>query len=296
MLSATAAASAATVVSSRGAVGSNNRFVSAIVGGVAGLTAAALSSLPRSRPTGCAEKDPPAPPHAPFWFKPKLHGFDIPSVRRGYEVYRQVCATCHAMESSCFRHMTNTVYPERRVKEIAASFDVMDGPNDSGEMFERPGGPLDAFPSPYPNEAAARYANNGSVPPDLSLIAAARHGGVDYLFALLTGYREPPAGIKLRSGLYYNTYFPGGAISMPPPLENGQIEYEDGTPATKTQMAKDVCQFLCWAQDPMHDERKLMGLKVYTVMWIMAISTGLWYRLMWMTLRSRRIDFGKTVL
>ena len=274
----------------------SNRFVSYFVGGVAGLGAAAISSLPHARPATCAEKDPPTPPHAPFWFKPKLHGFDVPSIRRGYEVYRQVCATCHSMESSSFRHMTNTVYPERRVKSIAASFDVVDGPNDIGEMFERPGGPLDAFPSPYPNEAAARYANNGAVPPDLSQIAAARHGGVDYLFALLTGYREPPAGIKLRSGLYYNTYFPGGAISMPPPLQNGQIEYEDGTPATKSQMAKDVCQFLTWAQDPMHDERKLLGLKVYSVMWVMAISTGLWYRLMWMTLRSRRIDFAKTVL
>lgn len=141
-------------------------------------------------------------------------------------------------------------------------------------MFTRPGNLLDPFPSPYPNEEAARFANQGASPPDLSQQAAAHHGGCDYIMSLLTGsttrsrysngssslvgYRDPPAGVSLRSGLYYNTYFPGGAISMPPPLNDGAIEYEDGTPAVASQMAKDVSQFLTWAQDPQHDERKLI--------------------------------------
>ena len=242
----------------------------------------------------CSEKDPPTPPMYPWWFKPLSHGYDIPSVRRGYEVYRQVCATCHSLEMMAYRRMVNTVYPERRVKEFAAMNDVTDGPDDKGEMYQRPGNLLDTFPSPYPNEQAARFANNGAYPPDLTVMAAAREGGADYMFSLLTGYREPPAGIKLRAGLYYNPYFPGGAISMPPPLQPGQLEYEDGTAATVSQMAKDVTQFLCWTQDPMHDERKLLGLKVCSALLVWTAISAVWHRTMWVPLKTLRIDFTKT--
>merc|ERR1719375_1855324 len=156
----------------------------------AGLSAAAtLAVAVTPGPVRCDDKDPPHPPRYAFWFKSIFHSMDIPSVRRGYEVYRQVCATCHSMKQLHFRHLVNQVYPEKHMKKIAATFDVKDGPNDEGEMFDRPGILTDAFPAPYPNEEAARYANGGALPPDLSVLTTAKHEGVDYIFALLTSYR-----------------------------------------------------------------------------------------------------------
>lgn len=198
------------------------------------------------------------------------------------------------MKQLQFRHLVNQVYPERRMKEIAASYDVVDGPDETGEMFERPGILMDAFPSPYPNEESARYANGGANPPDLSVYTTAKHEGVDYIFALLTGYRDPPAGIAVRDGLYYNTYFPGGLIGMPPPLESdGQVEYEDGTPCTRAQMAKDVVNFLTWAAEPTHDERKVLGLKAMFALAAGSVISGVWYRSAWIGFKTRRIDFVK---
>lgn len=244
----------------------------------------------------CSEKDPPHFPEYPFYFKPVWNSFDVPSVRRGYEVYRQVCATCHSMNQIHFRHLVNAVLPEARVKQIAAQYDVVDGPNDEGEMFTRPAILVDSFPSPYPNEEAARYSNGGALPPDLSVYSAAKHDGPEYIFSVLTSYCEPPAGIELRSGLYYNTYFAGGAISMPPPLENGQVEYECGTPATVTQMAHDVVSFITWATEPTHDERKLMGMKVCTGMALWLGALLVYKNWMWTQWKTRRIDFKKAVL
>merc|ERR1712045_999153 len=163
----------------------------AVVGVTAAAAAATLSPAP---PTRCEDKDPPHPPRYPFWIKSIFHAHEIPSVRRGYEVYKQVCATCHSMKQLHFRHGVNAVYPEKRMKEIALQFDVVDGPNDEGEMFTRPGILVDAFPSPYPNEEAARYANGGALPPDLSVYTTAKHEGLDYIFALLLGYHDPPEG------------------------------------------------------------------------------------------------------
>ncbi|RXM92852.1 Cytochrome c1, heme protein, mitochondrial [Acipenser ruthenus] len=140
--------------------------------------------------------------------------------------------------------------------------EVVDGPDDNGEMFTRPGKLSDYFPKPYPNPEAARAANNGALPPDLSYIVNARHGGEDYVFSLLTGYCDPPAGVSLLEGVYYNPYFPGQAIGMAPPIYNEVLEYDDGTPATMSQVAKDVCTFLRWAAEPEHDQRKRMGLKL----------------------------------
>jgi len=244
----------------------------------------------------CNDKDPPHPPRYPFLFKSFFGAHDIPSCRRGYEVYRQVCATCHSMKQLHFRHLVNQLLPEKRMKQIAASYDVVDGPNDEGEMFERPGILTDAFPSPYPNEEAGRYANGGALPPDLSVYTTAKHEGVDYIFSLLTGYRDPPAGIELRSGLYYNTYFPGGAISMPPPLSDNGVDYEDGTPATVSQQAKDVVCFLTWAAEPTHDERKVFGLKGFSGMLLGSIIFGTWNRFVWIGYKTRRIDFTKAAL
>jgi len=266
-----------------------SRFVAA--GAVA--TAAAIAA---PAPARCEDKDPPHPPRYPFWVKSIFHAHEIPSVRRGYEVYRQVCATCHSMKQLHFRHLVNQVLPEKRVKQIANSFDVVDGPNDEGEMFTRPGILADAFPSPYPNEEAARYANGGALPPDLSVYTTAKHEGLDYIFALLTGYRDPPAGLPVRDGLYYNTYYPGGLIAMPPPLQDGACDYEDGTPCTKSQMAKDVVNFLCWAAEPTHDERKLLGLKAMSACMVGTALAGVWYRSYWIGYKTRRIDFAKAVM
>jgi len=269
-------------------------FVGTAVAGGAAATAYAFGS-----PTAvhCDDKDPPHAPRYPFFFKSIFHAMDIPSVRRGYEVYRQVCATCHSMKQLHFRHLVNQVYPEKHMKKIAATFDVKDGPNDEGEMFDRPAILTDAFPAPYPNEEAARYANGGALPPDLSVYTTAKHEGVDYIFALLLSYREPPAGIEVRDGLYYNPYFPGGLIGMPPPLHSdGLVEYEDGTPCTRSQMAKDVVMFLTWASEPTHDERKLMGLKALSACMLGTGFMAVWYRSSWIGFKTRRIDFAKAVM
>jgi len=272
------------------------RFAKPLAGATA-FGAAAAFAVPVGSPSRCDDKDPPHPPRYPFWFKSIFHSLDIPSVRRGYEVYRQVCATCHSMNQLHFRHLVNQVLPEKRLKQICSSFDVVDGPNDEGEMFERPGILTDAFPAPYPNEESARFANGGALPPDLSVYTTAKHEGVDYIFALLTSYREPPVGVQCRQGLYYNPYFPGGLLAMPPPLaDDGLVDYEDGTPATKTQMAKDVVEFLTWASEPTHDERKLMGLKAMSACMVGSVISGVWYRSYWITFKTRRIDFTRAVM
>lgn len=264
---------------------------------IAAGTAVAAAAATAYAPAKCEDKDPPHPPRWPFWQKSIFHSMDIPSVRRGYEVYRQVCATCHSMKQLHFRHLVNQVLPEKRMKQLASAIDVVDGPNDEGEMFERPGILTDAFPSPYPNEETARYANGGALPPDLSVYTTAKHEGLDYIFSLLVGYRDPPAGFAVREGLYYNPYYPGGLIAMPPPLSSdGQIEYEDGTPCTRSQMAHDVTNFFCWASEPTHDERKLMGLKAMSACLVGTALAGTWYRSYWIGYKTRRVDFAKAVM
>jgi len=148
---------------------------------------------------------------------------------------------------------------------MAEEHEYTDGPDDQGEMFQRPGKLADYMPAPYPNEEAARAGNGGALPPDLSLIIKARHGGADYVFSLLTGYIDPPAGVEIREGMNYNPYFPGGAISMARVLFDGLVEYDDGTPATTSQMAKDVVTFLAWAAEPEHDQRKQYGIKAVII-------------------------------
>ncbi|KAL8537540.1 hypothetical protein ACS0TY_012605 [Phlomoides rotata] len=165
-----------------------------------------------------------------------LSSYDHASIRRGHQVYQQVCASCHSMSLISYRDLVGVAYTEEETKAMAAEIEVVDGPNDEGEMFTRPGKLSDRFPEPYGNEQAARFANGGAYPPDLSLITKARHNGQNYVFALLTGYHDPPAGITIRDGLHYNPYFPGGAIAMPKMLNDGAVEYEDGTPATEAQV------------------------------------------------------------
>lgn len=172
--------------------------------------------------------------------------YDCAGLRRGFQVYRQVCATCHSIQRVHYRELVGVTHTAEELVEMASEVEVVDGPNDEGEMFERPAKLSDPLPSPYENEQQGRLANGGALPPDLSLMVKARHAGQDYLFSLLTGYCEAPAGKELMPGLYYNPYFPGGMIAMPPPLSDDGVEYEDGTVATISQQAKDVVQFLNW--------------------------------------------------
>jgi ubiquinol-cytochrome c reductase cytochrome c1 subunit len=225
-----------------------------------------------------------------------LDAIDHASVRRGLQVYKEVCASCHGLKFVAFRNLVDVTHTEEQAKAFAASYSIKDGPNSDGEMFERPGKLFDYFPAPYPNEEAARAANRGALPPDLSVIVKARHGAEDYVYSLLTGYKEPPAGVQLRQGLYYNPYFSGGAIGMPPPLiTEGQVDYEDGTPSTIAQMAKDVTTFLVWTSMPEHDERKLTGFRTMLFLAISLLGVTYWKRFRWSSFKNQKVSIKDTL-
>lgn len=250
--------------------------------GVAGSGAAVL-----------CDDDSAHPAHFPWPHSGPLSSFDHKAIRRGWEVYRQVCASCHSIEFITFGDLIGVTHSKSEVKTMAKEFDVEDGPDMEGNMFERPGKQSDTVPGPFKNENAAAAANNGSVPPDLTLLTLSREGGADYLMALLTGYCDPPVGEPPLETGYYNPYFEGGVIAMPPPLMDGQIEYSDGTPATVSQMAKDVTTFLSWAAEPEHDERKRMGFQWVSAMVIAAGLAGYYKRFRWAPLKTRKISYHK---
>lgn len=188
--------------------------------------------------------------------------FDRQAAQRGAQVYLEVCSVCHSNHNLYYRNLKDIGFSEAEIKQIARNHTVKDGPNAEGEMFDRPALPSDRFVSPYPNQEAARAANNGAYPVDLSLIIKAREEGPNYVYSLLTGYKEAPEGFTMMPGLHYNPYFEGSQIAMPPPLTENQVTFSDGTPATVEQMAKDVVIFLQWAAEPEMEHRKSMGLKV----------------------------------
>jgi len=232
------------------------------------------------------------PPKLPFSHNGPIDAFDHASIRRGYQVYKQVCSACHSMRFLAYRHLVAVSHTEEEAKTEAAEIMVTDGPDENGDFFDRPGKLFDYFPSPYKNDAAAAAANNGAIPPDLSYIALARHGNESYVYSLLNGYCDPPAGIEVREGQYFNPYYPGGAISMAPPLYNEIIEYEDGTPATQSQLAKDVCTFLSWSASPEQDMRKKMFIKTTIVFSALIGLSWYWKRMKWSVLKSRKIVYA----
>ena len=192
--------------------------------------------------------------------------FDRTSLQRGYQVYQEVCSGCHSVQHLSYRNLSEKGGPEflpEEVKAIAAQFEVTDGPNEDGEMFTRPGRLSDKFISPFPNVKAAAAANGGAYPPDMSVLAKARKGGANYIYSLLMGYEEAPAGYELDDGVYYNKYMPGQKIKMAEPISDGIVEYADGTETSKAQIARDVTTFLVWAADPHLEARHKIGFKVF---------------------------------
>ena len=198
-------------------------------------------------------------------FKGLTGKFDRASLQRGFQVYKEVCSSCHSMQYLSYRNLGEPGGPEfslEEVKAIAASIEIDDGPDSQGEMFTRPGRPSDKFKSPYPNVNASIAANGGAYPPDMSVLVKARPGGADYIYSVLVGYEDPPVGMILDEGVYYNKYMIGNKIKMSAPLSEGIVDYTDGNEATVDQMAKDVTTFLSWAAEPELETRHKTGIKV----------------------------------
>ena len=243
-----------------------------------------------------------------FSFEGPFGTFDQGQLQRGYKVYREVCSSCHSMNLMHFRTLGEKGGPfydpkaknpaeNGYVKALAAEIQVADIDNETGEPIQRPGIAADKFPSPYPNHTAAAAANGGAAPPDLSVMAKARHGGADYIYSILTGYHTPPAGLKMTNTQHYNAYMagdltpfmpkgapkpPGGFIAMPPPLTAaGQVTYDDGTPGTVENYAKDVAAYIAWASEPHAVERKQAGFGVLFFLILFAGVTYVSYRRIW---------------
>ncbi|HWB51647.1 MAG TPA: cytochrome c1 [Stellaceae bacterium] len=237
------------------------------------LISALIALLALAAPAA-AQEAPPIP-HQQWSFQGVFGTYDQAALQRGFQVYKEVCAACHPVKHLSFRDLTELGYSEDQVKGIAAQYQVTDGPNDQGEMYQRPAKPSDPIPGPFPNDQAARAANNGALPPDQSLIVKQRAGGPDYIYAIITGYKDAPAGVKMNANMYYNEYFPGHQIAMPPPLtSDGQVVHADGSKPTIAQMAHDVTTFLAWAAEPNLNERHRMGAKVILFLVVVA---GIFY-------------------
>jgi ubiquinol-cytochrome c reductase cytochrome c1 subunit len=213
--------------------------------------------------------------------------FDRAQLQRGFQVYKEVCAACHGLKRVAFRSLADLGFSEAEVKALAAAVEVPTLNPDTGEPSTRPGIAADYFPSPYPNEIAARAANNNALPPDLSLQVKSHHHGAQYIYSLLTGYQNPPAGHEVPQGLHFNPYFANLNIAMPPPITtDGQVSYADGTPATVDQMAKDVTAFLTWAAEPKLEARKRTGLAVVIFLLLTSVLAYLAYRRVWADAKS----------
>ena len=206
-------------------------------------------------------------------------------------MYKQVCAACHSIQYVSFRNLVNVTHTEQEAKREAADYQIQDGPDEEGEMFFRAGKLTDYFPNPYKNEIVARNANNGALPPDLTYITLAREPEENYIFSLLTGYMDPPAGMKVNPNQHFNPYFAGGMTAMAQALYDDVIEYEDGTPATASQLAKDIANFLAWCSHPELETRKLIAIKTCFIVVGLFGVTMYMKRLKWSVIKSRKILF-----
>jgi ubiquinol-cytochrome c reductase cytochrome b/c1 subunit len=265
------------------------------------MLAGSLLGLGAVAPVMAQDQEQPVPPRQKWSFSGPFGHFDRGQLQRGFKVYKEVCSVCHGMKYVAFRNLEDLGYSEAQVKSIAAEYKIQDGPNDQGEMFERNGRPADYFPTPWPNEKAARARYNG-VPPDMSVLAKARtyergfpwfifdmftqfqEQGPDYIHAYLTGYQEkPPAGFTLPPASFYNEYFPGHATAMPPPLTDQRVDYTDGSPTTVDQYAKDVSAFLVWASEPNMEARKRIGFQVMIFLIVLASMLYFTKKRVWAT-------------
>ena len=225
--------------------------------------------------------------HKDWSFNGIFGTFDKASMQRGFQAYREVCAGCHSLNYIAFRNLADLGYNEAEIKAIAAEYEVMDGPNDEGEMFMRAAIPADYFPAPYPNENAARAGNNGAYPPDLSLITKARAHGPDYLYSLLTSYKDAPAGKDVPDGMYYNAAYSGNMIAMPQPLYGDDVEYADGAETSVSAVSADIVNFLMWTAEPSLESRKRIGV---ATLFFLIVFTGLSYgamRFIWADVKKK---------
>lgn len=244
------------------------RLSTALLGALAG------GLLTASAPAVAQEADAPVPPSQSWSFDGPFGAFDLASVQRGFQIYQEVCSNCHSMRLLHYRDLAGIGLSADQVKAVAAAATVPAGTNDQGEPITGPGLPSSPFKAPFANEKAARAANNGALPPDQSLIVNARQDGANYVYAVLTGYADPPADFKMQEGMNYNKMFPGHQIAMPPPLQPDQIQYADGTKATLDQEARDIVNFLYWAANPEMVVRKQVGIRVVL---FLALMTGVTY-------------------
>jgi ubiquinol-cytochrome c reductase cytochrome c1 subunit len=241
----------------------------------AGFVAATLSSTP------AAAQEAPAIPQQVWSFTGIFGTPDLASAQRGFKVYSEVCSNCHAMHQLHYRDLAGLGLTDEEITAVASTFTVPQGLDDQGEPKEGPATAANQFRSPFPNEKASRAANNGAYPPDLSLIINAREDGANYVYGVLNGYADAPAGFTMQDGMNYNRVFPGHQIAMPQPLQDGRVTYTDGTPTTVDQMARDVVTFLYWASNPDETERKAMGIRVIL---FLVLLTGVTYavkRMIW---------------
>jgi len=233
------------------------------------------------------------PPSLPWGFQSFFKSYDMAAVRRGHVVFTKVCSSCHSIEQLAYRNLVGNIYTEEEAKAMAAEVEVEDEPDDQGRPRTRPGKLSDHIPGPYKNAQEARNSNAGALPPDLSLIIKARHAGPDYVFALLTGYRNKPEGVTIGDALHYNPYFPGGGIAMAQSLFEDVVEYDDGTKGTPAQYAKDVVEFLAWVAEPEAEQRKRMGLKFMLLMALTAIPAFYYKRFKFSLIKHRVVKFVK---
>ncbi|MDE1995439.1 MAG: cytochrome c1 [Rhizobiaceae bacterium] len=261
----------------------------ALIGGVSTVAAFAADTKPAAE--AAIPHYPLKEPRTQSWtFSGPFGYYDKAQLQRGLKVYTEVCSACHSMKLVAFRTLSDLGYSDAQIKTFAANYDIQDGPNAQGEMFTRKGVPSDHFVSPFPNDEAAAASNNGAVPPDMSLLAKAREiergfpqfifdiftqyqeGGPDYIYSLLTGYEDAPAGFQVPANSHYNPYFANAAtFAMPKPLSDGQVTYDDGSPQTVDQYARDVASFLMWTSEPHLEDRKHLGFMVMVFLLIFTV-------------------------